>query len=38
MLTGQASKATTKNKEGDSIPNNSISKLGTDALYYINKQ
>lgn len=38
VLTGQASKATTKNKEGDSIPNNSISKLGTDALYYINKQ
>lgn len=38
ILTGQASKATTKNKEGDSIPNNSISKLGTDALYYINKQ
>lgn len=38
ILTGQASKATIKNKEGNSTPNNTISKLGTDALYYMNKQ
>ena len=38
ILTGQASKATIKNKEGNATPNNTISKLGTDALYYMNKQ
>lgn len=38
ILTGQASKATIKNKEGNAIPNNTVSKLGTDALYYMNKQ
>ena len=38
ILTGQASKATIKNKEGNATPNNTISKLGTDVLYYINKQ
>lgn len=38
ILTGQASKATIKNKEGNATPNNTISKLGTDAIYYFNKQ
>lgn len=38
MLTGQASKATTKDKKGNSIPNNSVNKLGNMLNYYLNKQ
>ena len=38
MLTGEASKATTKNKEGSNIPNNSVNKLGTNLHHYLFQQ
>lgn len=38
MQSGEASKATTKNKAGDSIPNNSVNKLGTNIHHYLFKQ
>lgn len=38
MLTGEASKATTKNKEGSAIPNNSVNKLGTNIHHYLFQQ
>jgi hypothetical protein len=38
MLTGQASKATTKDGSGNSIPNNSVGKLGGILHYYLHKQ
>ena len=38
MLTGEASRATTKDKEGNSIPNNSVNKLGNILPYYLRKQ
>jgi len=38
MLTGEASKATTKDKSGNSIPNNSVNKLGSILHYYLVKQ
>lgn len=38
MLTGEASKATTKDGQGNSIPNNSVGKLGGILHYYLNKQ
>ena len=38
MLSGQASKATTKDKQGNSIPNNSVNKLGNMLPYYLRKQ
>lgn len=38
ILVGEASKATIKNKEGNATPNNTISKLGTDLLYYTERQ
>jgi len=38
MLTGEASKATTKDRQGNSLPNNSINKLGNMLRYYLNKQ
>ena len=38
MLTGEASKATTKDKSGNNIPNNSVNKLGTILYHYLRKQ
>lgn len=38
MLTGEASKATTKDGQGNSIPNNSVGKLGGILHYYLHKQ
>lgn len=38
ILTGQASKSTTKNNEGDNIPNNSVNKLGTNIHHYLLQQ
>nr|DAU84780.1 MAG TPA: hypothetical protein [Caudoviricetes sp.] len=38
ILQGEAAKATTKDKQGNSIPNNSISKLGSILHYYLGKQ
>lgn len=38
MLTGEASKATTKDGQGNSIPNNSVSKMGGILHYYTHKQ
>lgn len=38
MLTGEASKATTKDGQGNSIPNNSVGKLGGILHYYLYKQ
>lgn len=38
MLTGEAAKATTKDGQGNSIPNNSVGKLGGILHYYLNKQ
>lgn len=38
ILNGEASKATTKDKQGNSIPNNSVSKLGGILHYYLGKQ
>ena len=38
ILMGEASKATTKDKQGNSIPNNSVSKLGGLLHYYLGKQ
>lgn len=38
ILTGQASKATTKDGQGNSIPNNSVGKLGGILHYYLHKQ
>lgn len=38
MQSGEASKATTKNKAGDNIPNNSVNKLGTNIHHYLFKQ
>ena len=38
MLTGEASKATTKDGQGNSIPNNSVGKLGGILHYYLEKQ
>lgn len=38
MLTGEASKATTKDGQGNSIPNNSVGKLGGILHHYLNKQ
>ena len=37
MLTGEASRATTKDKEGNSIPNNSVNKLGNILPHYLRK-
>ena len=37
MLTGEASRATTKDKEGNSIPNNSVNKLGNILSHYLRK-
>lgn len=38
IMTGEASKSTTKNKANDNIPNNSINKLGTNIHHYLYKQ
>ena len=38
MLTGEASKATTKDGQGNAIPNNSVGKLGGILHYYLEKQ
>ena len=38
MFTGEASKATTKDGEGNSIPNNSVGKLGGNLHHYLFKQ
>ena len=38
ILQGEVAKATTKDKRGNSIPNNSISKLGSILHYYLGKQ
>jgi hypothetical protein len=38
MLTGEASKATTKDGQGNAIPNNSVGKLGGNLHYYLEKQ
>lgn len=38
MQSGEASKATTKDKAGDNIPNNSVNKLGTNIHHYLFKQ
>ena len=38
MLDGSASKATTKDGQGNAIPNNSVGKLGGILHYYLNKQ
>lgn len=38
ILTGEASKATTKDMENNSIPNNGINKMGTMLPYYLEKQ
>lgn len=38
VLLGEASKATTKDKQGNSIPNNSVAKLGGILHYYLGKQ
>lgn len=38
VLMGEASKATTKDKQGNSIPNNSVAKLGGILHYYLGKQ
>lgn len=38
ILRGEASKATTKDKQGNSIPNNSVAKLGGILHYYLDKQ
>ena len=38
MFTGEASKATTKDGEGNSIPNNSVGKLGGSLHHYLFKQ
>lgn len=38
ILRGEASKATTKDKQGNSIPNNSVAKLGGILHYYLGKQ
>ena len=38
MLIGEASKATTKDGQGNSIPNNSVGKLGGILHYYLHKQ
>lgn len=38
MLTGEASKATTKDKQGNSIPNNSVNKMGCMVHHYVEKQ
>ena len=38
MLTGEASKATTKDGQGNNIPNNSVGKLGGILHYYLDKQ
>lgn len=38
MQSGEASKATTKNKAGGNIPNNSVNKLGTNIHHYLFKQ
>ena len=38
MLIGDASKATTKDKQGNSIPNNSVNKLGSIINHYLLKQ
>jgi hypothetical protein len=37
ILTGEASKATTKDGQGNSIPNNSVGKLGGLLHYYLHK-
>lgn len=37
-LTPKASKATTKDNQGNSLPNNSVNKLGTLIHYEVNKQ
>nr|DAF63668.1 MAG TPA: hypothetical protein [Podoviridae sp. ctz6O13] len=38
VLSGEASKATTKDKQGNSIPNNSVAKAGGILHYYLVKQ
>ena len=38
ILTGEASKPTTKDKQGNSMPNNSVGKLGGNLHYYLHKQ
>lgn len=38
ILTGEASKATTKDGQGNAIPNNSVGKLGGILHYYLEKQ
>lgn len=38
ILNGEASKATTKDKQGNSIPNNSVAKLGGILHYYLDRQ
>ena len=38
MFNGEASKATTKDAEGNPIPNNSVGKLGGNIHYYLYKQ
>lgn len=38
ILRGEASKATTKDKQGNSIPNNSVAKMGGILQYYLGKQ
>lgn len=38
VLSGQASKATTKDSAGNSIPNNTVAKLGTNLVYYLQKE
>ena len=38
MFTGEASKATTKDGEGNSIPNNSVGKLGGNLHHHLFKQ
>ena len=38
MLTGESSKATTKDGQGNNIPNNSVGKLGGILHYYLDKQ
>lgn len=38
ILDGANLRATTKDKSGNSIPNNSVNKLGTNLEYYLDKQ
>lgn len=38
ILMGESSKSTTKDKQGNSLPNNSVGKLGVNLNYYLDKQ